>query len=192
MRKIKYIDFQHLHIIVDDLEAASAFYRNVMDMVEMQTHERIVNQGLAAYYGVSNPEDFVVSLRFMAIPGVLTLKLIKIESPFYGSVVPEKVSGTYNKSGLSHISIAVEDLNSTYDHFLAYARNYNSKHKIKLVSHPVFLSPLSPHEISASENSVLRGQDEILQDILETFQDRAKFQMEDPYGVKWEFNNNLI
>ncbi len=193
--KVKYLAHQHTHIIVNDIDFAAEFYNTVMGLLEMQSHDSIVNKGMAAYYGIEDYENFKVSMRFMSLPGILTIKLLKVNYKYHGSdkvySTEEYTSNDYS-TGIGPISVAVENLDESYDYFVNYARNYSNRFKIKLLSPPVFLSPILPHEIGATQNSILYGQKEILADIAETFPQRAKFQLIDPFNVRWEFNNNII
>lgn len=201
---IKYLSHQHTHIIVDDIDNASEFYRDVMGMFEMQSHNNMTNKGLAAYYGIEDYENFIVSLRFMVIPGVITVKLLQIENKNgYGSREYNKYnkygkdSSRYDSNslyaqGIGPVSLNVEDLDAAYKHFLDYSRGYSNKFKVKLLSPPVFLSPLLPHEIGATKHSLLANQKEILDELFTVFPLRAKFQLIDPFNVRWEFNNNII
>lgn len=193
MDRIGCLSLAHLHVLVDDIDDASRFYREVLDFVEMQSHNKITNRGLATYYGFGDdPENFVVSLRFMAWPGVLTLKLIKAERGYSATRSTALQSLGYNALGLGPISVRVVDIDSTYDYLLKYAQDYDSRYKIQLVSPPVFLSPLLPHQIGATKNSALHGHEKVLQQIAATWPKRAKFQLIDPFGIRWEFNNNVI
>jgi len=197
MDRIGCIGLAHFHVIVEDLDEASAFYREVLDFVEMQSHHDLENRGLAMYYGiVDDPERFRVSLRFMAWPGVLTMKLVKVDyAPYKERRLPDEVqaflSGEYWRTGSGPVSVVVADLDATYQHLLKFATDYESRFRVKLLSEPVFLSPLLPHQIGTTKHSVLRGHREILDDLAEKFPQRAKFQMIDPFGVRWEFNNNV-
>lgn len=179
-----------LHIIVDDIDAASEFYRNVMGFLEMQSHHISGNAGLSAYYGISGSEydGFEVSLRFLTWPGVLTLKLVKI----HDATVKSREGKIYQYlAGLGPVSIETEDLDRTFNILQKKARDYSGQWSIKLLSEPVYLSPLKPHEIGATKNSILHGNSEVLDEIERAFPERAKFQMIDPFGVSWEFNNSM-
>jgi catechol 2,3-dioxygenase-like lactoylglutathione lyase family enzyme len=191
MDPLECIAFSHLHILVRDLDEAAEFYREVMGFVEMQSHDNLANRGLAAYYGITeNPENFRISLRFLALPGVFTIKLLKRETGSYGAVQQQQ-SASYEDIGLGPVSLVLKDLEKSYQHFEKYARVYSSKYKIRLLSKPVFLSPILPHQIGATRHSAFFEQREILADLERKFAQRAKFQMVDPFGVRWEFNNNI-
>lgn len=191
MDRIRSAGLAHVHVIVDDIDEASAFYREVMDFLEMQSHHGLTNPGLARYYGIREGyKGFSVSLRFLAWPGVLTLKLVHVEQN--GST--KRRSGRadlwdYGGPGVGPLSIELEDIDATYEHLQSVARDYGSRWKIQLLSEPVFLSPLMPHEIGTTEHSVLHGNKDILDELERRFPERAKFQMIDPFGVRWEFNN---
>ena len=190
----EFIDLAQLHILVDDIDEASEFYRNVFGMIEMQSHRNIVNAGLAEYYGHSgDPEDFRLSLRFMFIPDVVTLKLIKLENSDYSSSASLSSNKSYSKmsNGLAAISVVVDDLEAAYEDLVAKARDYSEDSQIKLLSPPTFMSPLQPHEIATTPSSVLHGRDDILEEYLKTWPFRAKFQLIDPFGVRWEINNDV-
>lgn len=208
--RINYVGLAHLHVVVDDLDVASAFYREVLGFVEMQSHHDLINRGLNVYWGLAeDPESLEVSLRFMALPGLLTLKLTKlVYRPYYvqgrsyggekyqrtdrstTNLAPEM--GLGHNRGLGPISIVVDDLERTYEVLLEHARAYGTRHKVRLLSPPTFLSPLLPHQTGATEHSMLFGQMEILDQLANVFPERAKFQMIDPFGVRWEFNNNVL
>lgn len=197
MNAFKYLSLAHLHVIVNDLDEASSFYREVMGCIEMQSHLNLINRGLGTYYGFEEIWDRLeVSLRFMVLPGVVTLKLIKWSVKGYGGTsgtLPPNVSvpDLYASGGLGPISLFVDDLDAAYTHFLTRASDYGSKHRISLLSPPVFMSPLLPHQTGASPASALAGQEEILRSLADRFPERAKFQLVDPFGVRWEFNNAL-
>jgi catechol 2,3-dioxygenase-like lactoylglutathione lyase family enzyme len=183
----------HVHVMVDDLDHASAFYRDVLDFVEMQSHHDLVNRGLAAYYGVEDPENFVVSLRFLTWPGALTLKLIQVKRwqesasrSQYGGV---STYGQLQQGNNATLSVEVADLDETYKHLVRYSRDYGAEYKVQLLSPPVALSPLLPHQVGATRTSVLYGHHEILEELGRSFPERRKFQLVDPFGLRWEFNN---
>lgn len=185
----------HVHVMVSDIDAASEFYRNVMDFLEMQSHDIKGNPGLAAYYGLGQDyQDFSVRLRFMSWPGVLTLKLIELVS--VGGKRPEvfdPMDGEMYKgciAGLGALSVETTDIDAAYKRMRRHARNYGQKYRIKILSEPVFVSPIKPHEIGATENSVLHGKTRILDELESAFSERAKFQVVDPFGLRWEFNNS--
>lgn len=187
----------HLHVVVDDLDRASAFYRDVFGSIEMQSHHDLVNTGLATYYGRGDrPESLRVSLRFIALPDVITLKLVKIDDlDYHGSSYrgPSNAAAGYPADyGVGPISVVVSDLDAAYSELLAIARDYDAPYRIQLLSPPTFLSPLLPHQIGATEHSALKGEDAVLAAIAEKFAERAKFMMIDPFGVKWEFNNDVL
>jgi catechol 2,3-dioxygenase-like lactoylglutathione lyase family enzyme len=198
MDRIGCLGLAHVHIVVPDLDEASDFYREVLDFVEMQSHHNLVNRGLSTYYGFGEVWDsLTVSLRFLAWPGILTIKLLKATFAGYGprsnfgSTQPAS-GAIYSTYGAGPISVRVQDLDATFAHLSAYAQDYSAKHKISLLSPPVFLSPLLPHQTGATKQSALYGQDEILKQLAEAFPQRAKFQLIDPFGVRWEFNNNVL
>lgn len=199
MNGLGIIDLAHIHVIVDDLDAASRFYREVMGFVEMQSHHDLVNRGLATYYGFGDePENFVVSMRFLTYPGIMTLKLVKVNyrgyrgRPGYQPATASVAAQLYTTSGIGPISVRVDDLDATYARLLEYARDYSAPFKIQLLSPPVFLSPLAPHQIGTTQHSALRGHPEILDQLEKVWPTRAKVQMIDPFGVRWEFNNNVL
>ena len=199
---MKITQLAQIHVIVNDLDVAADFYRTVFGMIEMQSHNNLTNAGLAAYYGYTgNPEDFSVSLRFLFIPDVLTIKLVKLSVASYapggGGGVKDSRAEAYrcNKGsgymGRGPISVVVADLDEAYQSLLAIAQDYSVKFDLLLVSPPAFLSPLQPHEIGATKHSVLHGRGDILDEYAKAWPFRAKFQMIDPFGVQWEFNNNV-
>lgn len=201
---IQYATFGHLHILVDDLDEAGDFYRDVLDFVEMQSHDRLVNKGAATYYGLGDEyENIELSLRFLFIPDVLTIKLVKMtrrDLPTRSQAVSAQASGFpvqsrapyYRTRGVGPVNLYVSDLDSTYEQLVRYARDYRSRFKFQLLSPPTFLSPILPHQIGARPGSALYEQHDILEDMARTFPKRAKFQLIDPFGVTWEFNNNVI
>lgn len=185
----------HVHLMVDDIDAASEFYRNVMDFLEMQSHDIKGNPGLAAYYGLGESyQDFSVRMRFMAWPGVLTLKLIEVVS--VNGARPEVFNPSEGEmykgqmAGLGALSVETTDIDAAFKRMTRHARNYGEKYRIKILSEPVFLSPIKPHEIGATENSIFHGKSGILDELENAFPERAKFQVVDPFGVRWEFNNS--
>jgi catechol 2,3-dioxygenase-like lactoylglutathione lyase family enzyme len=199
--RIGCLGLAHLHVIVDDLDYASEFYRTVMDFLEFQSHENLSNPGLARYYGWSgNPDDFRVSLRFLAWPGILTLKLVRVrikndyKSPTLPpvSIDPLPPRDVYAGNGLGPVSVRAKDLDATFNFLASYAQDFSAKYRITIVSEPTFLSPLRPGEIGATKDSVLYQQTAILNTLAKTFPQRAKFQMIDPFGVRWEFNNDVV
>jgi catechol 2,3-dioxygenase-like lactoylglutathione lyase family enzyme len=193
MNRIGSTVLAHVHVMVEDLDHASTFYREVLDFVEMHSHHDLINRGLAAYYGVEDAESFVVSLRFMTWPGALTLKLIQVKQGRYATAA----KAGYGADGHRHLqsgnnatlSIEVADLDTTYLHLSRYARDYSAAYKVQLLSPPVALSPLLPHQIGTTRTSALYGHHEILDELARTFPERRKFQMVDPFGLRWEFNN---
>lgn len=190
----------HIHIVVDDLDYASEFYRTVMDFLEFQSHENLSNAGFARYYGwAGDPDDLRVSLRFMAWPDILTLKLVRVrvkndyKAPLATPVLTEQFPprAVYAGGGVGPISVRTKDLDATFKYLSAYAQDYSSKYRITILSEPTFLSPLRPGEIGATSNSVLHNQTTVLDDLAKAFSQRSKFQMIDPFGARWEFNNDL-
>jgi hypothetical protein len=182
---------------VNDLDDASDFYREVMGCIEMQSHNNLINRGLATYYGFEEIWDRLeVSLRFLVIPDVVTIKLVKMDVKGYGGrsgMLPPKISPVelYSSAGAGPISLVVDDLDKAYAYFSAYASDYNSRHKISILSEPVFLSPLLPHQIGATTHSALFGNAQVLSDLKKKWPLRAKFQVVDPFGMRWEFNNPI-
>lgn len=187
----------HVHIIVPDLDEAAEFYREVMGFLEMQSHHGLVNRGLATYYGFQEIWDRLnISLRFLVFPEVLTIKLVQIKTIGYGGsaslpTLSSQVPYLYGNVGPGPISVVAKDIDATYRILSNYASDYSAKFKLTLLSEPVFLSPLLPSQTGATEHSQLRGQDRILSDLAEKFPQRAKFQLIDPFGVRWEFNNDI-
>lgn len=190
-------ELAHLHIIVPDLDDAADFYRNVMGFIEMQSHHSLVNRGLGTYYGFEEIWDRLnVSLRFLFLPDVVTIKLIKIRVSGYGGdaslpAATDSVNHMYGSIGSGPVSLVCSDLDATYEALSTYAADYSSRHKITLLSKPVFLSPLLPSQTGATEHSMLHGNQAALDALAELFPERAKFQMIDPFGVRWEFNNDV-
>ncbi|HYW19095.1 MAG TPA: VOC family protein [Nodularia sp. (in: cyanobacteria)] len=187
----------HIHIIVPDLDEAAEFYREVMGFLEMQSHHGLVNRGLATYYGFEEIWDRLnVSLRFLIFPDVLTIKLVQIKMTGYGGraslpTLSSDIPYLYGSVGTGPISVVAKDLDATYRILNDYASNYSSKFKITLLSEPVFMSPILPSQTGATEYSQLRGQARILRDLADKFPQRAKFQLIDPFGIRWEFNNDI-
>jgi catechol 2,3-dioxygenase-like lactoylglutathione lyase family enzyme len=199
--RIGCIGLAHLHVVVDDLDYAAEFYRTVLDFLEFQSHENLSNAGLARYYGwMGNPDDFRVSLRFLAWPDLLTLKLVRVrikndyKSPEF--MQPEAAifapRNVYGSNGIGPISVRVKDLDATFKFLSSYAQDYSAKYRVTILSEPTYLSPLRPGEIGATKDSVLYQQKDILEKIGKAFPQRAKFQLIDPFGVRWEFNNDVI
>ena len=191
----------HIHIVVDDLNYASEFYRTVMDFLEFQSHENLSNVGFARYYGwAGDPDDLRVSLRFMAWPDILTLKLVRIrvkndyKTPTAPPALTEQFPprAVYAGGGVGPISVRTKDLDATFEHLSKYAQDYGSRYRITILSEPTFLSPLRRGEIGATNHSVLYKKSAVLNDLAKTFPQRAKFQMIDPFGVRWEFNNDIL
>lgn len=197
MTKISYKNLAHLHVIVPDLDHAADFYRSVMGFIEMQSHHNLINRGLGTYYGFEEIWDRVeISLRFLTLPEVLTIKLVKVVIKGYGgasnsAALPADMTRAYVSAGAGPISVVVEDLDATYKHFSTYAQDYSSRHRISILSPPSFLSPLLPHQVGATEHSALYGNVEVLDALARVFPQRAKFQVIDPFGVRWEFNNPI-
>lgn len=196
---IGYRRFDHLHVLVDDLDAASTFYREVMGFIEMQSHEGLVNRGLATYYGRGDrPESLEVSLRFLLLPEVTTLKLVKIKDMDYRGVssppggYPSQFRGYQLGGGAGPVSIVVDDLDAAYVELLRAARDYSSRFRIQLLSPPTYLSPLLPHQTGTTKYSALRGEHEVIAQLADVFPSRAKFMMIDPFAVHWEFNNDVL
>lgn len=193
----EYRNLGHIHVVVPDLDEASDFYRTVMGFVEMQSHHNLVNRGLGTYYGFEEIWDRLeVSLRFLFLPSVMTIKLVKVNIKGYGGragSLPPNISipDLYANGGLGPVSIVVDDLDKAYKYFSAYASNYSSRHRISLLSEPVFLSPLLPHQTGATQHSALFGNKPVLDDLARKFPQRAKFQVIDPFGVRWELNNPI-
>lgn len=195
---IEFTDLAQVHVIVDDIDEASSFYRDVLGMIEMQSHRDIANPGLAAYYGYQgDPEEFRVSLCFLFIPEVITLKLVEVHASQYKGQIDSKYDSSkkdrlvYGRRGVGPLSVVVKDLDAAYEELVKKARDYSSIHRFELLSPPMFLSPLRPHEIGATKYSVLHGKDEILEEFSKAWPFRAKFQLIDPFGVQWEFNNDV-
>ncbi|MGO8071078.1 VOC family protein [Rhizobium leguminosarum] len=195
MNKFQCLDLAHIHIIVDDLDYAAEFYRDVMGFIEMQSHNNLINRGLSTYYGFEEIWDRLeVSLRFLAFPNVLTIKLVKISVKGYGGrsgSLPsdQGMARIYSSGGAGPVSVVVDDLDAAYEYYSAYASDYSARFRISLLSPPVFLSPLLPHQTGATQHSALYGNKVVLDDLAKRFPERAKFQMIDPFGMRWEFNN---
>lgn len=195
MLPFKFSEHAHQHIIVSDLDVASDFYRSVMGFIEMQSHHNLINKGLATYYGYEEIwERLEVSLRFMVLPDVMTIKLVKTTVKGYGGrsgALPQNLSSAelYSSAGIGPISLVVDNLDVAYKYFSTYASDYSSRHKISILSDPVFLSPLLPHQIGATPQSALFDKKEVLSELRRKWTLRAKFQIIDPFGVRWELNN---
>lgn len=197
MHAIGYKNLAHLHVIVPDIDDAADFYRNVMGFIEMQSHMNLINRGLGTYYGFEEIWDRLeISLRFLTLPEILTIKLVKIVVKGYGGAsgnllpVPD-LARAYHNTGPGPVSIVVDDLDAAYAYFTQYAQDYSARHRISILSPPSFLSPLLPHQIGATKHSALYGNQQVLDDLARVFPQRAKFQVIDPFGVRWEFNNPI-
>jgi catechol 2,3-dioxygenase-like lactoylglutathione lyase family enzyme len=192
---IRFLELQHIKILVRDLDDASDFYREAFGFIEMHSHKDIRDPALSSWYGFGHDSDFSLDIRFMMLPEVLTLALVRLHYPDGRPHGPnpfdhtDRKSGGFQGFGVGPLPMVVEDIDEAYAHFKQIAHDYGQKHQIRLSSPPQRLSPIQPHQIGAGRHSAVRGQDKLLDRLSEAWTRRVNFHMVDPFGVHWAFCN---
>jgi catechol 2,3-dioxygenase-like lactoylglutathione lyase family enzyme len=192
---VKFVELQHLQILVYDLDYASEFYREVFGFIEMQTHRNLHDSSFASWFGMSGKADeFGLDFRFMFYPDVLSIKLVSVVDRDVetrrNQFEPASHRLSIRSEALGPVSMVVDDLDETYK--LLKRVEEERKYPIKLFGAPQSCDPITETHIEASKNSALYGQTEILEDIRETFKTRANFGLLDPFGVNWIMCRNVI
>ncbi|MDD7887909.1 VOC family protein [Flavivirga sp. 57AJ16] len=195
---LKFVELQNIRLVVSDLDAASEFYRDVFGFIEMQSHEKINDPVLTSWFGFGDrPKELDINIRFMFIPEVMTLALMKPEfkdgrhkkwHPFGNT---NEITGGFQGYGVAPISFLVEDLDAAYKHILSFAQD-PSYDNISISAPPQKLSPIKPHQVSASKNSIIHGNTALLERYRKVWETRENFHFRDPFGIHWVLCSNVV
>jgi len=178
--------FSHLNIVVDSIEEAIEFYKNLLGSVCSIKFPHFKNIGFSKSAGFMNtPEEVELSIAFIEIKNTpIVLELMEYIYPKDNNELNFKQTNTL---GFGHIALKTNNISQ------AFKEVRNTK-EIKMISShnlymPYQLSNVSSKDFNFADenmenNNILKG---------ETVQNLSKikyFYFLDKYGVQWEIEES--
>lgn len=181
---ITFTGFGHINIVVDDIDKATAFYRESLGAIPVQEARHFKNLGFARAAGfLANPELVEVSIRFLAlpVPDPLFLELMCYHAPKGSDGVPNFQT---HDQGLRHISLRVENVAEAFEHVRQCPG-------MRLISESPDYRPYKLDEIRPEQFRLFDPQIEEnpirKEELARSASSTCFFYALDPYGVQWEF-----
>ena len=114
---IQFDTLGHINIVVDDIEEATEFYRELFGAVPIQDFPHFRNNGFAKSAGfLSEPEQVDVTVRFLQLPtkeGVM-IELMQYFTPV-GRVI-EQYKKPNDMNCLGHIAFRIKNIDAAFNH----------------------------------------------------------------------------
>ncbi len=174
----------HVNIVVDDLEEATAFYRQAFGAVPRQTFPHFRNVGFAKAAGVlEQPDELDVSIRFLELPTRegLMLELMQYHSP--GQAGATFSTRPQEAGGLGHIALRVNNIDEAFEALkgLKGVRMVHSSPEYR----PFRIDPIGPSEFRFHDDA-LEADPQAKQSVCAMVASIKYFYFVDPYGIRWE------
>lgn len=180
---ISFKGINHFSIVVDNIEKASLYYKNLLRAKPVLGHDHFKNEGFALSAGfIENPEKIEVSIRFLKISGVKAMiELIEFHNP-KGKQRPDYYDAN-DVSGVRHIGIEVEDIEEAF----SWVADHD---EVRLISDFKDYRPHTMSELGSEDVRIFgehAGNTEIKKAQAREISKIIFFYFLDKYGVQWEF-----
>jgi methylmalonyl-CoA/ethylmalonyl-CoA epimerase len=181
---IQFDTLGHINIVVDDIEEATEFYRELFGAVPIQDFPHFRNNGFAKSAGfLSEPEQVDVTVRFLQLPtkeGVM-IELMQYFTPVGRVIVHYKKPNDMNCLG--HIAFRIKNIDAAFNHvknikgvrFISDSEQYKP-YKIDNIKSDEFTFFDKKLEEDPAEKKKVR-------DIVGNIR---FFYIVDKYGIQWE------
>ncbi|MBM7070752.1 VOC family protein [Shewanella sp. 202IG2-18] len=180
---IQFEGFSHINIVVDDMDAALAFYQNLFGAVPQQAFPHFKNVGFAKSAGfMEQPEDVDVSITFLEIPNTgVFLELMEYHNPQGMENLDEKYSNDLGNVG--HIALKVKNIEQAFEFVKA-------QKSVQLISDDEGYQPFKIDNINKDEfyffDKSKEQDDAEKQAVCDVVSNIRYFYFVDQYGVQWE------
>ncbi|MFQ7875773.1 VOC family protein [Enterocloster sp.] len=183
-KKLKFTDFAHINIVVDDIDTGIQYYRELLEAVPIQIFRNFKNTGFAKAAGfLEDAEDISLSIAFLEIPGTkLTLELMQYLEP--ATVNAQHIEDVNNINGVRHVALEINNIEEAFEYI-------KSLPDIKLINpsdsyRPYKIDDITPEQVRFFDTEKENNLD-AKREVCETIGNTYYFYFLDKYGVQWEF-----
>lgn len=173
----------HINVIVDDIDAASEFYKKIFSAIPHQEFPKFKNVGFAKSAGfLDNPENVEVTIRFLEIPGAnVFLELMEYHAP--QALTPIQIKKTHELGGPRHICLRVSNIDQAFQFLKTQdgVTMINSSDQYK----PYKIDGITPSEFKFFDVEKEADSDE-KQKVCDIVGEIRYFYFIDKYGIQWE------
>lgn len=183
-KKLKFTDFAHINIVVDDIDTGIQYYRELLEAVPIQIFRNFKNTGFAKAAGfLEDAEDISLSIAFLEIPGTkLTLELMQYLEP--ATVNAQHIEDVNNINGVRHVALEINNIEEAFEYI-------KSLPDIKLINPSDSYRPYKIDDITPEQVRFFDAEKEnnsgSKREVCETIGNTYYFYFLDKYGVQWEF-----
>ena len=184
---IQFDTLGHINIVVDDIEEATEFYKELFGAAPIQDFPHFKNIGFAKSAGfLTNPEEVEVTVRFLQLPtkeGVM-IELMQYHNP-EGAYI-EHYKRTNDRNCLGHIAFRVKDIEGAFEH----VKNIDG---VRLISgspdyKPFKIDKIQPEEFKFFDEK-LESNTEEKNNVCNIVENIWYFYIVDKYGIQWELES---
>lgn len=181
---IQFDTLGHINIVVDDIEEATEFYRELFGAVPIQDFPHFRNSGFAKSAGfLSHPEQVDVTVRFLQLPtkeGVM-IELMQYFTPV-GRVI-EQYKKPNDMNCLGHIAFRIKNIDAAFNH----VKNIKG---VRFISDSEQYKPYKIDNIKTEDfiffDKKLEGDSAEKQKVRDIVGNIRFFYIVDKYGIQWE------
>ena len=182
---IQFDTLGHINVVVNDIEEATEFYRDLFGAVPIQDFPHFKNNGFAKSAGfLSDPDHVDVTVRFLQLPtkeGVM-IELMQYFQPT-GQVV-EHYKKPNDMNCLGHIAFRIKNIDEAFMH----VKNIKG---VRLISDseqykPYKIDNIKPQEFSFFDKK-LESDPVEKEKVCGIIGKIRFFYIVDKYGIQWEF-----
>jgi len=181
---INFTSLGHICIIVDNIEEATEFYKELFGAKPIQNFPKLKNKGFAKAAGfLNNPEKVEVTIRFLQLPTQegIYLELMEYHSPA-GKYVSNYKEAT-DRNLVAHIALRVTNIIESFEHI-------KTVNGVRLITDSIDYQPYKIDEISPSEfyffDDRLENNVEEKENVCRIIGNIKYFYFVDKYGIQWE------
>lgn len=181
---IQFDTFGHISIVVDNIEEATEFYRELFGAVPIQDFPHFKNNGFAKSAGFMNdPEQIDVTVRFLQLP---TKEGVIIELMQYFNLLG-RVIKHYKKTNdmncLGHIAFRIKNIDEAFNHVknIKGIRFISDSEQYK----PYKIDNIKPEEFIFFDKKLEEDPAE-KEKVCEIIGKIRFFYIVDKYGIQWE------
>lgn len=172
----------HINIIVDDIDAATTYYQDLLGATPEQLFPHLKNEGFAKSAGfMDNPNEVDVSISFLKVDGAnFYIELMEYHAPQGDKKVHRRQ--THDIGGPRHICLQVNNIDECFEFLKTQDVTFISEHP---EYKPYQISSISPEQFRFYDPEKESDQD-AKQNVCGIIGQIRYFYFVDKYGIQWE------
>lgn len=172
----------HINIIVDDINSATEYYKNLLGATPEQIFPNFKNTGFSKSAGLMEaPEEVEVSISFLHVNGAnFYIELMQYHTPDGDKTVHYRK--THDMGGPRHICLKVDNIEESFDFLKTQEVRFITDHPEYM---PYKISEITPEQFRFYDDH--KEQDAAgKQKVCDMIGNIRYFYFIDKYGVQWE------